>query len=123
MAPALSGKLLGLSDKPPQEAVSDDELIASIKSDVMACLAEKRFFEKLDDLLCAADRSEGYSCKHTFAITESILRSLHFDKAAIADIVGVLKSQGACCDCEVLYNVAENTRLKARYWKSKAKDL
>jgi hypothetical protein len=38
-APALSGKLLGLSDEPPQEAVSDDELIASITPDEIACLA------------------------------------------------------------------------------------
>jgi len=34
----------------------------------------------------------------------------------VRDVLDVLRSQGACCDCEVLYNVAENSRLKARYW-------
>jgi hypothetical protein len=32
----------------------------------------------------------------------------------------VLRAQGACCDCEVLYNVAESSRLKAEYWKRQA---
>ena len=56
-------------------------------------------------------------------MTESILRSLNFDGAAIADVLAVLRSKGACCDCETLYNVAEKARLKTRYWKAKAENL
>ena len=51
------------------------------------------------------------------------MASGYFDDAAIADALAVLKSKGACCDCEILYNVAEKARLKARYWQSKAEDL
>ena len=40
------------------------------------------------------------------------------DSDEIADVLAVLQSRGACCDCEVLYNVAEESRLKARYWKA-----
>lgn len=56
----------------------------------------------------------------TFAISESILKSLGFDDSDVTDVLSVLKSLGACCDCEVLYNVALNNRLKTRYWQSKA---
>jgi len=89
----------------------------------MECLAKKRLFENLDDLLCPADRPEAYQCKHTFAMTESILRSLNFDDAAIADVLAVLRTKGACCDCEILYNIAEKARLKTRYWQAKAENL
>jgi hypothetical protein len=27
---------------------------------------------------------------------------------------------GGCCDCEILYNVAGESRLKSRYWKAEA---
>ena len=37
----------------------------------------------------------------------------------VDDILAVLTSRGACCDCEVLYNVAEESRLKAQYWSSR----
>ena len=30
--------------------------------------------------------------------------------------VAVLKSKGGCCDCEVLYNVAEDSRLRVGIW-------
>jgi hypothetical protein len=31
--------------------------------------------------------------------------------------------QGGFCDCEILYNVAEQSRLKAEYWMAKAEGL
>jgi hypothetical protein len=33
-----------------------------------------------------------------------ILETAGFDSADLDDIFGVLESQGACCDCEILYN-------------------
>jgi hypothetical protein len=37
----------------------------------------------------------------------------------ISDVLAVLRSKGGCCDCEVLYNGAEEGRLKTKYWKSR----
>jgi hypothetical protein len=51
---------------------------------------------------------------------ESILVAAGFDRAELEDIFAVLQSKGGCCDCEVLYNVAETSRLKANYWLGRA---
>jgi hypothetical protein len=32
----------------------------------------------------------------------------------------VLMAQGAFCDCEILYNIATESRLKSQYWQRKA---
>jgi hypothetical protein len=44
------------------------------------------------------------------------LRSLDFEETSIGEAIEVLRSRGACCDCEVLYNVVEASRLKEEYW-------
>jgi hypothetical protein len=45
------------------------------------------------------------------------------DTDAIEDVLAVLQSRGACCDCEVLYNVADESRMKAEKWKSEFEQL
>jgi Protein of unknown function (DUF2695) len=40
------------------------------------------------------------------------------ERTDLDDIFAVLQSKGGFCDCEVLYNVAETSRLKAKYWRS-----
>jgi hypothetical protein len=100
------------------------DLIASITQDVMACLVGRKFFEDLDNRLCPSDTSVAReSCHGDYAISESILRARGFDAAEIADIFGVFKAQGGFCDCEVLYNVVETSRLKAQYWRARAAGL
>jgi len=106
------------------KAGPDDELIASIALDVMKCLVRSNFFEKLDDLLCPKDGSphrEG--CRGDFKLAESVLLALEFKRTDLDDIYGVLRSKGGCCDCEILYNVAESSRLKAKYWRRVADGL
>jgi hypothetical protein len=56
----------------------------------------------------------------TYRLSESILQASGFEHDDFSDIFAVLQSKGACCDCEVLYNVAEKSRLKAKYWRSRA---
>lgn len=100
---------------------SDDELIPSIAPDVMRCLGQSGYFEKLDDLLSPEDASTPCrTCDGTYKISESILLASGFEHTDLGDILAVLRSQGGCCDCEVLYNVAEASRLKARYWRKRA---
>lgn len=100
---------------------TDDEFISSIASNVMQCLAESSYFEKLDDLLCPKDISgKSENCDGTYRLSESILQTSGFERDDLSDIFAVLQSKGACCDCEVLYNVADKSRLKAKYWMSRA---
>ena len=99
----------------------DQEFLDSITPDVMKCLNNAGFFSRLDDLLCPKDRSipvEG--CRGDYRWSESILRESGFDSQELTEVLDVLGSQGACCDCEVLYNVAESSRLKAQYWQQQA---
>jgi uncharacterized protein DUF2695 len=106
------------------ESPSDDDLIPSIALDVMRCLERCGFFEKLDGLLSPDDNSiTPQGCDGTYKLSEPILVAAGFDRAELDDIFAVLHSKGGCCDCEVLYNVAETSRLKANYWRARAAGL
>lgn len=99
---------------------SNDDLIASITPDVMKVLDRSNFFRSLDDLLCPIgppDQRE--HCHGDHRLSEAILRTSGFDATELADIFEVLRSKGRFCDCEILYNVADQSRLKAEYWRSK----
>ena len=99
----------------------DSALIADITPDVMECLVKWKFFEALDDRLCPADPSTARErCGGNYATAETILRSLGRDAAEFADIFGVLRAQGGFCDCEILYNVSPENRLKSEYWRAQA---
>ena len=98
---------------------TDSDLIAAITPDVMACLRRSQFFEKLDDLLSPTEGGSG-SCHGDYRLSEDILRSGGYDSEELRDIFDVLRSQGGCCDCEILYNVTETSRLKEKYWRSRA---
>ena len=104
------------------DADLDHDFVASITPDVMKCLDRSLFFEKLDDVLCPKDGSEarqgcGLDCK----LSESILLASGFDASDLVDIFDVLRGQGGFCDCEILYNVAKSSRLKAEYWRDQAR--
>jgi hypothetical protein len=99
----------------------DSQFISSIAPDVMRCLERADFFTKLDDLLSPmSDSNLCKTCDGTYRISESILLESGFDRADLADIFDVLRSKGGCCDCEVLYNVAESSRLKSKYWREQS---
>jgi len=97
----------------------NDELVASIGVDVLAVLNDRHFFENLDDHFCPVVPQEiRAQCDHSFRVSTQILERFGMDTDAIEDVLAVLQSRGACCDCEVLYNVADESRLKAEKWKS-----
>ncbi len=52
-----------------------------------------------------------------------ILNDRGFDSDAAGEVLQVLQLRGAHCDCEILFNVAEDSRLKSGYWKSRATEL
>ena len=103
------------------EPDSDDELICSIAPDVMMCLGRCGFFEKLDGLLSPeANSIPAQGCDGTYKLSQSILIAARFERAELEDIFAVLQSKGGFCDCEVLYNLAQTSRLKANYWRARA---
>jgi hypothetical protein len=105
------------------DSPGEGELHDQIAPDLMKVLERSKYFERLDEVLSPSDGSPpNVACDHTFRLTRTILAELDFDEAATEVVVGVLHSRGACCDCEVLYNVAETSRWKAQYWRSKVKE-
>jgi hypothetical protein len=102
----------------------DAELAESIADDVLAVLEARRFFELLDDLFCPNDpEAAPRTCNHSFANAIEVLSTFGMDSDKTADVLAVMKVQGACCDCEILYNVAEESRLKAKRWKAEYQRL
>ena len=99
---------------------SYSDLISSITPDVMKSLTRSHFFERLDNLLCPKEGSSPRECNGDYEVSEPILRDAGYKPEAVREIFDVLRSQGGCCDCEILYNVAESSRLKANYWRSRA---
>jgi hypothetical protein len=99
---------------------SHNDLVSSITPFVMNCLRRSQFFERLDDLLCPKEGSTPRDCNGDYALSEPILKEAGYYSEAVQDIFDVLRSQGSCCDCEILYSVAETSRLKANYWRSRA---
>ena len=99
----------------------DEELLTDITPDVLRVLNNHSFFARLDDLFCPADGSSPAAvCHGNFQSSTALLVDLGFEAVPIADVHEVLHYLGGCCDCEVLYNVAEESRLKAKYWRARA---
>ena len=107
-----------ISNRTPMSK-SDKELVDSIAPYVMKKLASTGFlrssttnFVRRKTRLCPSDAQGKYD------ISEPLLRSLGFNDEELSEIFQVLQSKGGNCDCEILYNAIETSRLKAKYWKS-----
>ena len=105
------------------EGSENDDLIASISPHVMRYLGRVGYFGRLDDLLSPADELRPpETCDGTYRLTESILATLVVDETDLAEVLAVLSHNGACCDYEVLYNIADSSRLRAKYWKKRTEE-
>jgi hypothetical protein len=107
------------SDHGPDE----DFNISDIAPYVLQVLRDHGYFDRLDSDFWPAHLLAPEPCDHTFRRTERILSQLDMESEDVEEAVLVLMSEGACCDCEVLYNVAEESRLKSRYWRRRALDI
>jgi hypothetical protein len=102
------------------DGAADSDLINSITPDVMTCLRRSLFFERLDDLLFPKEDSHPREvCIGNYELSKRVLEASDFDSDDWQDIFNVLRAKGGCCDCEILYNVAESSRMKSEYWKSR----
>jgi len=100
----------------------DEEFIASIAQDVLGYLSSVRFFEALDDRLCPANKEiVAATCFGDFRNSKSALRQCGVDEADFS-VFHALMSKGGFCDCEVLYNAGENSRLRKEYWRGRGEN-
>lgn len=112
---------LAPGEKPGDLDYHDDDIIRSIANDIMKCLIGSRFFEKLDDQMSPAPIwKKGSLCQGDFRIAKKVLPQCGFREDEYSDVLHVLMAQGAYCDCEILYNVAPQSRLKAKHWHQRA---
>lgn len=112
------------SSNPSDQEMSDEEFVASIMPYVMGCLKRDKFFEALDDHFSPRNSSrESAKSQGDFNISTSILQELGYEEARMGDVFEVLKSKGGFCDCEILYNVAEESQLKTKHWQAQHKRL
>lgn len=103
---------------------SEPDYIEDITPDVVGVLNSTRLFQQLDDLFCPEDASSlRTQCGHSYVQTERIVQDAGMDAEDLEDILAVLHSLGGCCDCEILYNVADESRLKSEYWKAREREL
>ncbi len=112
---------LAPGEEPKDLEYPDDDLVAQITSDVMNCVEASGFFAALDDALCPADEGvEREPCRGDFRIARRVLQERGFIEDELFDVLHVMMAQGGYCDCELLYNVAEESRLAAEYWEARA---
>lgn len=108
---------LAPGEKPEDLQYPDEELINSITPDVMRCLNGARFFEMLDHAMCPEDpAAERATCWGDYRHSRPILVKSGFKEEEFFDVFHVLMRRGGFCDCEILYNVVERSRLKSEYW-------
>jgi hypothetical protein len=109
--------------EPSSSDFRDADFAESIAEEVTAVLEGHQFFVLLDDLFCPKDpAAAARKCSHSYAGSIEILKALGTDSEEIADTLAVLKAHGGCCDCEILYNVAKESRLKAAYWNARNRE-
>ena len=72
------------------------------------------------------DTVEAKVCHGDFRHAKRVLGEKGFGERdgidEVFDICHVLLAKGGYCDCEILYNVSEENRLKAAYWKNRAEN-
>ena len=97
----------------------DEQLSAAIKPDVLQALQHSGFFTSLDKLVYPEDGiSHRRECSGDFRHSKQVLGICGFPESDWSDVFHVLMGEGAFCDCEVLYNVAPESRLRADYWRT-----
>ena len=115
---------LAPGERPEDLEYPDSALIADITPDVMRCLSDARIFEALDDVLCPADGSHPRpQCHGDYRHARVVLLARGFREDELFDVFHVLMARGGYCDCEILYNAVEASRLKAEYWRARADQI
>jgi hypothetical protein len=98
----------------------DEELIADIEPDVMMVLEKSGFPRALDLAFCPRfPWQRAAQCHGDYRVSKSLLPKHGFAPEEHFDVFHVLMARGGWCDCEILYNAVEESRLKARHWQAR----
>jgi len=112
---------LAPGETPADLVYPDDELVRNITPDVMRILRKTGFFELLDNQFSPLDPAAPRAqCWGDYRVSRGILPTRGFSEDEFFDVFHVLMAQGGFCDCEILHNACEESRLKAEYWKARA---
>ena len=116
---------LAPGEKPEDLQYPDAELMENIASDVLAAVERAGVVAALDDLMAPeSETATPEQCHGDFRLLKKVLPQKGFGKRGevdeVFDVCHVMMHRGGYCDCEVLYNVVETSRLKSRYWKKRA---
>ncbi|HET8623735.1 MAG TPA: DUF2695 domain-containing protein [Gemmatimonadales bacterium] len=115
---------LAPGERPEDLEYPDADLIDDITPDVMRCLAGAKIFQALDDVLCPADGARPrQECHGDYRHARGVLLNRGFREVELFDVFHVLMAQGGYCDCEILFNVAEVSRLKAEPWRGRGHEI
>jgi hypothetical protein len=102
----------------------DEEYIAGVEPFIVKALEKIEFFKKLDNQMLPLNPfKKAKKCQGDFTLTKSILIKNNFKENEIFDICHMLMSKGGYCDCEVLYNVADVSKFRKKYWKKRLKEI
>ena len=108
---------LAPGEVPSDLVYSDEELVASIMEPIMGILNRTSFFAALDEVFTRPENPA--VCWGDFRVAKSLLSTKGFFESEYFDVFSVLMAQGAYCDCEILYNVAEGSEFARLYWANR----
>ena len=97
----------------PNEEVSVEEIAPY----VIGSLRREGFFEKLESMVFPTGVIDNKVCDGTYAISIRILTESGFDEEDQLDLLAVAQSMGGFCDCEIVLNVDEDSKVRADYWR------
>lgn len=113
---------LAPGESPQDLRYPDPDLIEEIAPDVLLVLQRSGFLRALDLAFCPRlPFVRPARCHGDFRVSKSLLPKHGFKPDEFFDVFHVLMARGGYCDCEILYNAVEQSRLKERYWKARAR--
>lgn len=107
---------LAPNENPDDLEYHDQETIDDIKEQILAILRNKFPFISLFD---KEFYTENVKCFGDFRVSKKILTDLNFSVEDQFDIFHVLMSEGAYCDCEILFNVFRESEYSKEYWSKR----
>ncbi|HKE55461.1 MAG TPA: DUF2695 domain-containing protein [Pyrinomonadaceae bacterium] len=110
-------------EKPEDLQYPDEELVRAITPDVMRAVERSGVLGELDDLFSpSSPETARVNCLGDFRHSRQLFLTRGFKEDELFDLFHVLMAQGGFCDCEILYNAADSSRLKAEYWRARAEN-
>lgn len=108
-----------MSTNDESDDLYDDALLADITPHVMGVLVRDKFFERLEARVFPESPDPCRLCNHSFEFATALLAEDGHDERAQEDVFAVMRSRGGFCDCEIIWNVAENSPVTESYWRAR----